>query len=67
MINNPTQMKFSELQRRLERDGWYIERTSGHHIYAHPVKPGKIPVGKHGTKEVPKGTENKILKLAGLK
>ncbi|MGN6492971.1 MAG: type II toxin-antitoxin system HicA family toxin [Agriterribacter sp.] len=37
-------MKFSELQRRLERDGWYIERTKGHHIYAHPIKPGKIPL-----------------------
>jgi predicted RNA binding protein YcfA (HicA-like mRNA interferase family) len=28
---------------------------------------GIIPVGKHGTKEVPQGTANKILKQAGLK
>jgi predicted RNA binding protein YcfA (HicA-like mRNA interferase family) len=60
-------MKFSELQRILEKDGWYIKRTSGHHIYVHPTKPGVIPVGKHGAKEVPSGTANKILKQAGLK
>lgn len=61
-------MKFSELQRKLERAGWYIERTGSHQIYAHKEKPGIIiPVGKHGRKEVPKGTEIKILKTAGLK
>jgi predicted RNA binding protein YcfA (HicA-like mRNA interferase family) len=60
-------MSFNELRKRLERDGWFIERTGKHHIYAHPVKPGKIPVGKHGNHEVPKGTLNQILKAAGLK
>lgn len=60
-------MKFSELQRLLERDGWFIERTGKHHIYAHPKKPGKIPVGKHGSQEIPKGTQKSILKAAGLK
>jgi len=61
-------MKFSELQRKLEREGWYIERTAKHHIYAHRDKPGiKIPVGKHKSEEVAAGTLNKILKLAGLK
>lgn len=29
------EMKYSELYRLLERDGWYIERTKGHHIYVH--------------------------------
>jgi len=60
-------MKFSELCRKLERDGWYIERTAKHHIYAHATKPGKIPVGKHGSDEVPKGTLHSILKAAGLR
>ena len=60
-------MKFSELQRLLERDGWYVKRKSGHLIYVHPTKPGVIPLGKHGTKEVPHGTANKILRQAGLK
>lgn len=60
-------MKFSELYRKLHRDGWYIERTKKHHVYAHPTKPGKIMVGKHGSEEVPTGTLDKILKQAGLK
>ena len=60
-------MKFSELYRKLEKDGWRIERTGRHHIYSHPIKSGKIPVGKHGNDEVPTGTLNSILKAAGLK
>lgn len=60
-------MKFSELYRLLENDGWYIERSKNHHLYVHPVKKGKIPVGKHGSQEVAKGTLNSILKLAGWK
>ena len=60
-------MKFSELHRLLERDGWYVKRKSGHLIYVHPTKPGTIPVGKHGAKEVPSGTAKNILKQAGLK
>jgi len=60
-------MKFSELQRKLERDGWYVKRINKHHIYVHPTKPGEIPIGKHSAQEVPTGTANKILKLAGLK
>jgi len=61
-------MKFSELQRKLEKEGWYIERTKKHHIYVHAEKPGiKIPVGKHSSKEVPFGTAQSILKQAGIK
>jgi len=60
-------MKFNELRKKLEKDGWYIIRTKKHHIYAHPTKPGEIPVGKHGNEEVPTGTLNSILKRAGLK
>jgi predicted RNA binding protein YcfA (HicA-like mRNA interferase family) len=60
-------MKFSELYRILKRNGWEIERTGKHHIFSHPSKPGKIPVGKHSGDEIPKGTLLSILKLAGLK
>lgn len=60
-------MKFFELYRLLENDGWYIERTKNHHLFVHPRKKGKIPVGKHGSQEVATGTLNSILKLAGLK
>lgn len=60
-------MKFSELQRVLERDGWYIERTGKHHIYIHPTKEGKLIVGKQESHEVPTGTQKSILKKAGLR
>jgi len=59
-------MKFSELYKILEKDGWHIERTKKHHIYTHQTKQGKIPVGKHSSEEVRTGTLNAILKLAGL-
>jgi predicted RNA binding protein YcfA (HicA-like mRNA interferase family) len=61
-------MKFSELYRKLERAGWYLDRTSKHKIYVHNDHPGvTIPVGKHPSKEVPFGTMKSILKAAGLK
>jgi predicted RNA binding protein YcfA (HicA-like mRNA interferase family) len=60
-------MKFSELYRLLENDGWYIEYTKKHHMYVHPIKKGKIPVGKHGSQEIATGTLSSILKMAGLK
>ncbi len=58
-------MKFSELYKILEKDGWYIKRTKKHHVYAHPLKKGEIMVGKHKSEEVPTGTLNGILKQAG--
>ena len=60
-------MKFSELYKILEKDGWHIERTKKHHVYVHATKVGKIMVGKHRSEEVPKGTLNGVLKQAGLK
>jgi len=60
-------MNFSELYRLLENNGWYLERSGKHHLYVHPVKKGKIPVGKHGSQEVATGTFNAILKMAGIK
>jgi predicted RNA binding protein YcfA (HicA-like mRNA interferase family) len=61
-------MKYSELYKILENNGWYILRTKKHHIYVHPTKKGPpIPVGKHPSEEVKKGTLIRILKMAGLK
>ncbi|MHC4442350.1 MAG: type II toxin-antitoxin system HicA family toxin [Planctomycetota bacterium] len=63
-------MKYRDLIKQIEADGWYVERTIGNHIqYRHPTKVGTITVpagGKH-SKEVPPGTLNSILKQAGLK
>jgi predicted RNA binding protein YcfA (HicA-like mRNA interferase family) len=60
-------MKFSKLQKILESDGWIPSDGGRHYLYRHPVKKGMIPVGRHRSQEVPKGTLNKILKMAGLK
>ena len=61
-------MKSSELIRKLKKDGWFVLRQSGSHlIMKHPVKPGQLVVPDHGSSEVGKGLENKILKDAGFK
>ena len=63
-------MKYRELLRLLEADGWRHARTNGSHMmYVHPTKPGPVVVpagGKEG-QDVPRGTLNSILKQAGLK
>ena len=63
-------MKYRDVVRRLQDDGWYVERTVGSHMQLrHPKKPGTVTVpagGKLGN-EVPSGTLNSILKQAGLK
>jgi mRNA interferase HicA len=61
-------MKSSQLIRILKNDGWYVIRQSGSHMMMkHLLKPGQLVVPDHGSSEVGKGLENKILKAAGLK
>lgn len=63
-------MKISELRRLLEKNGWYIDRNGANHdMYRHPDKPAEpsIAVSRHMSQELKKGTENSILKKAGLK
>jgi predicted RNA binding protein YcfA (HicA-like mRNA interferase family) len=60
-------LKYREIARRIEEDGWYLKRTSGsHHIYKHPTKSGTVVVAYHGAKDLPEGTLKSILKQAGL-
>lgn len=61
-------MKCSELLRILKKDGWYPISQKGSHIkLIHALKPGTIVFPDHGSQEVGKGMENRILKDAGLK
>jgi len=60
-------MKFSELYRLLEGNGWEEKRGKKHQKYVHPDFQFPIPVGRHPSKEVPKGTLEAILKKVGLK
>lgn len=51
----------------LKDDGWYLDRTKGsHHIFKHPIKPGRVTVALHKEDLKPK-TLDTILKQSGLK
>jgi len=61
-------VKFRELIRLLEDDGWQlvVQRCS-HQQYEHQGKSGRVTVaGKPGA-DVPKGTAANILRQAGLR
>lgn len=63
-------MKYRQLVKMIEADGWVLERTVGSHMqYRHPTKPGTVtlPAGGRLAKDVPPGTLNSVLKQAGLK
>ena len=62
-------MKVKELIKKIETDGWFMVAQKGsHRQYKHPLKSGRVTIPDHGqNKDVAKGTENSILKQAGLK
>lgn len=61
-------MKFSELVRLLEKDGFGIVKEKGSiRYYGKQGWPNLVRVDYHGSKEVPKGTCHAILKDAGIK
>jgi predicted RNA binding protein YcfA (HicA-like mRNA interferase family) len=61
-------MKFSELVRLLEREGFHLIKEKGSvRYYAKAGHLHLIRVDFHGAKEVSTGTCHAILKAAGLK
>ena len=61
-------MKFSELVRRLEQNGFRLVKEKGSvRYYAKHGLARLVRVDYHGSREVPTGTCNAILKAAGLK
>ena len=59
--------KPKEMEKIILADGWEFKAQAGsHRHYFHPEKPGKVTTPFHN-KDIPKGTENSILKQAGLK
>ncbi|MHB1155507.1 MAG: type II toxin-antitoxin system HicA family toxin [Phycisphaerales bacterium] len=63
-------MKYRDLARIIERDGWRLDRVVGSHMqYRHPAKPGTVTLSAGGkmNKDVPPGTLNSVMKQAGLK
>jgi predicted RNA binding protein YcfA (HicA-like mRNA interferase family) len=61
-------MKCSQLLRILKGDGWYAVSQKGSHVkMRHDTKKGTIIFPNHGSQEMGKGLEKKILKDAGIK
>lgn len=60
-------IKPKEMEKIIMADGWILKSQEGSHKhYIHPVKRGKVTIPFH-CKDLPKGTENAVLKQAGLK
>ena len=61
-------MKCSELYRLLIKEGWYPISQKGSHVkMKHDKRKGTIIFPNHGSQEVGKGLEKKIMKMAGIK
>lgn len=61
-------MRFNELVRQLERNGFRIVKEKGSvRYYGKPGWNSLIRVDYHGSKEVPTGTCHAILKAAGIR
>jgi predicted RNA binding protein YcfA (HicA-like mRNA interferase family) len=61
-------MKFSELVRILEKNGFNLIKEKGSiRYYSKLGNQNLIRVDFHGAKEVPKGTCHAILKAAGIR
>ncbi|CEJ71245.1 YcfA-like protein [Chryseobacterium oranimense G311] len=61
-------MKSNQMVKILKKDGWELLRHGKKHdLYVHPTKDGAIPIPRHPATELKKGTEESILKAAGLK
>ncbi|MFY8001698.1 MAG: type II toxin-antitoxin system HicA family toxin [Candidatus Kapaibacteriota bacterium] len=60
-------MKYKEILKLLEQDGWYFARQKGSHKhYHHPTKKGTVTVPGKPNDDIPKQTERSILKQAGM-
>ena len=61
-------MKVHEILRLIEADDWYLDRTRGsHRQYKHRVKRGVVTIAGKPNDDLAPGTQNSILKQAGLK
>jgi predicted RNA binding protein YcfA (HicA-like mRNA interferase family) len=63
-----TAMKIRAMIKLIEEDGWYLDRTRGsHRQYRHDQKKGVVTIAGKPSDDLASGTQNSILKQAGLK
>ncbi|MDP1698122.1 MAG: type II toxin-antitoxin system HicA family toxin [Xanthomonadaceae bacterium] len=61
-------MKVREILRLLLQDGWAVVATRGsHRQFKHPSKSGRVTVPGKPSDDLALGTQNSIMKQAGLK
>ena len=61
-------VKVRDILRRLQDDGWYIDRMRGsHRQLKHPEKPGVVTVPGKPNDDLATGTLTSILNQAGLR
>jgi predicted RNA binding protein YcfA (HicA-like mRNA interferase family) len=61
-------MTAKQIEKLVKSNGWYFERQKGSHkIYKHETIKGIVVIPFHGKKDLPKGTEQSILKKAKIK
>ena len=67
-MRQPINMKVKQAIAIIEKDGWYLVRTRGsHRQFKHNAKPGLVTVPGEPSDDIAIGTENSILRQAGLK
>jgi predicted RNA binding protein YcfA (HicA-like mRNA interferase family) len=61
-------MKVAEILRLLHQEGWLLVAQRGsHRQFKHESKPGRVTVPGKPSDDLAPGTQNSILKQAGLK
>ena len=65
MVKLP-QVTGARVARALEKDGWYVSRTTSHLILRHPDRPGRVTVPNHPSRPLRPETLESILDQASL-
>ena len=61
-------MKVVEILQLLQQDGWFqVAQKGSHRQFKHASKPGRVTVPGKPSDDLAPGTQNSILKQAGLK
>ena len=59
-------VKIRDAIKLVEKDGWVLANSEGsHRQYKHPVKPGRVTIAGHPSRDLDPKTQGSILKQAG--